>query len=132
MHTWLSSLTRRAAVVLLLSGCTAAPVLGPGAPAAWSAPVDPTACPAPASGTLADFFDKAVPGGLARDRAPGAVVSVVAGDLAVTAAAAVWTVRGWRGSGAGVIARTHQLVLFTGLTALTWFLLQWNLMGWQF
>ncbi|MFI6007099.1 serine hydrolase domain-containing protein [Streptomyces sp. NPDC051366] len=85
MHTWLSSLTRRAAVVLLLSGCTAAPVLGPGAPAAWSAPVDPTACPAPASGTLADFFDKAVPGGLARDRAPGAVVSVVAGDQTVFA-----------------------------------------------
>jgi hypothetical protein len=42
------------------------------------------------------------------------------------------TVAGWRGSGAGVVARTHQVVLILGLVALGWFFWQWNLIGWQF
>jgi CubicO group peptidase (beta-lactamase class C family) len=50
--------------------------------------------------------------------------------LAMTAAAAVCTVKGWRG--AGVAARVHQAVLFAGLAALVWFLWQWNLVGWWF
>ncbi|WP_449064452.1 serine hydrolase domain-containing protein [Planomonospora algeriensis] len=50
--------------------------------------------------------------------------------LAMTAAAGVCTVKGWRG--AGVAARVHQVVLFAGLAALVWFLWQWNLVGWWF
>ncbi|GGK99093.1 hypothetical protein Ppa06_47050 [Planomonospora parontospora subsp. parontospora] len=50
--------------------------------------------------------------------------------LAMTAAAGVCTVKGWRG--AGVAARVHQVVLFAGLAALVWFLWQWNLIGWRF
>ncbi|MBB2912462.1 CubicO group peptidase (beta-lactamase class C family) [Streptosporangium becharense] len=52
--------------------------------------------------------------------------------LATTAAAAVCTVRGWRDPGAGRAARVHQVVVFAGLMALTWFLWQWNLIGWRF
>ncbi len=52
--------------------------------------------------------------------------------LLVAAAAVAWTVKGWRGSGAGVVARVHQLTLFGGIAALGWFLWQWNLIGWQF
>ncbi|MFC4062450.1 serine hydrolase domain-containing protein [Planomonospora corallina] len=56
--------------------------------------------------------------------------------LAMAAAAAVCTVKGWRGSGAGsgsgLAARVHQVTLFAGLTALAWFLWQWNLIGWRF
>jgi hypothetical protein len=52
--------------------------------------------------------------------------------LGVAAVAAALTVRGWRTSGAGVVARAHQVVLFVGLGALGWFLWQWNLLGWQF
>ena len=42
------------------------------------------------------------------------------------------TVTGWRRSGAGVVARVHQVGLLVGLAALTWFLWQWNLIGWQY
>jgi hypothetical protein len=49
-----------------------------------------------------------------------------------TVAAAALTVKGWRGSGARVAARLHQITVLTGLAALTWFLWQWNLLGWQF
>jgi len=52
--------------------------------------------------------------------------------LLTAAGALVLTAYGWRGSGAGLAARIHQLVLFTGLAALTWFGWQWNLIGWQF
>jgi CubicO group peptidase (beta-lactamase class C family) len=52
--------------------------------------------------------------------------------LAMTGAAAVCTIVGWRGSGAGTTARIHQVTLFAGLSALAWFLWQWNLLGWQF
>jgi hypothetical protein len=52
--------------------------------------------------------------------------------LLMTAGALVCTVRGWRGSGAGLATRIHQVVLFTGLAALTWFGWQWNLIGWPF
>jgi CubicO group peptidase (beta-lactamase class C family) len=53
--------------------------------------------------------------------------------LALTAAVAATglTVKGWRGSGAGVAARVHQVTLLAGMVALTWFLWQWNLLGWQ-
>ncbi|GIE76423.1 FmtA-like protein [Actinoplanes philippinensis] len=51
--------------------------------------------------------------------------------LAAAVAATGLTVRSWRGSGAGVIARVHQVALLTGMVALTWFLWQWNLLGWQ-
>jgi CubicO group peptidase (beta-lactamase class C family) len=56
-------------------------------------------------------------------------VPVVA--LAVAVAATGLTVKGWRGSGAGVATRIHQLALLAGIVALTWFLWQWNLLGWQ-
>jgi hypothetical protein len=50
----------------------------------------------------------------------------------VTAVAAVaWSVKGWRHSAAGVIARVHQVAMFVGLGALTWFLAEWNLIGWR-
>jgi hypothetical protein len=52
--------------------------------------------------------------------------------LAAGAGAVALTVWGWRGSGAGVTARVHQLALLAGLAALAWFLLQWNLVGWQY
>ncbi|GAA0458776.1 FmtA-like protein [Actinoplanes capillaceus] len=52
--------------------------------------------------------------------------------VALTAAVAATglTVKGWRGSGAGVAARVHQAALLTAMVALTWFLWQWNLLGW--
>lgn len=52
--------------------------------------------------------------------------------LVMTAAAAVCTVRGWRGSGAGLAARIHQVVMGAGLAGLAWFLWEWNLIGWQY
>jgi CubicO group peptidase (beta-lactamase class C family) len=48
--------------------------------------------------------------------------------LAMTGAAAVCTIVGRRG--AGTAARVHQVTVFAGLAALTWFLWQWNLIGW--
>lgn len=51
--------------------------------------------------------------------------------LATAAAGAVLTALAWRGSGATRAARVHQVVLLTGLVALTWFLARWNLVGWQ-
>ncbi|BEL04490.1 serine hydrolase [Actinoplanes sichuanensis] len=51
--------------------------------------------------------------------------------LAVAVIATGLTVRSWRGSGAGVAARIHQVALLAGMVALTWFLWQWNLLGWQ-
>jgi hypothetical protein len=52
--------------------------------------------------------------------------------LVMAAASAVCTVIGWRGSGAGAAARIHQVAVFAGLSALAWFLWQWNLIGWHF
>jgi CubicO group peptidase (beta-lactamase class C family) len=52
--------------------------------------------------------------------------------LLASAAALGYTVIGWRSSGAGVVARIHQVTLLVGLTALAWFLWQWNLIGWQY
>jgi hypothetical protein len=52
--------------------------------------------------------------------------------LAAALASLACTVRGWRGSGAGVVARVHQVLLLAGMVALGWFLWQWNLVGWQF
>jgi len=52
--------------------------------------------------------------------------------LAAAAVATALTVGGWRGSGAGVAARVHQVVLLLGLAAFTWFGWQWNLIGWQY
>ena len=52
--------------------------------------------------------------------------------LGLGAASAGATVASWRSAGAGVLARTHQALLIAGLVALTWFLWQWNLIGWQF
>ena len=51
--------------------------------------------------------------------------------LGAALAAVGLTVRAWRGSGAGITARIHQVALLVGLTALGWFLWQWNLIGWQ-
>jgi CubicO group peptidase (beta-lactamase class C family) len=50
--------------------------------------------------------------------------------LVTAVAALVPTIRGWRGSGAGVAARIHHVVLYAGLAALLWFSFQWNLAGW--
>jgi len=52
--------------------------------------------------------------------------------LAMGAASIGANVVSWRSSGAGVVARVHQVVLLVGLVALAWFLWQWNLIGWQF
>jgi hypothetical protein len=51
--------------------------------------------------------------------------------LLASAAALGYTVTGWRASGSSVIGRIHQVALLAGLTALTWFLWQWNLIGWH-
>lgn len=53
---------------------------------------------------------------------------VLASAVAATAA----TVKGWTGSAAGTVARIHQISLLAGLSALAWFLWQWNLIGWQY
>jgi CubicO group peptidase (beta-lactamase class C family) len=50
--------------------------------------------------------------------------------LLAWAASMVLAVRGWRE--AGRWARVHQVVLFAGLATFTWFVWQWNLLGWQF
>jgi CubicO group peptidase (beta-lactamase class C family) len=52
--------------------------------------------------------------------------------LAAATAGLACTVRGWRASGAGIVARVHQILVLAGLVALAWFLWQWNLIGWQF
>ena len=52
--------------------------------------------------------------------------------LLLAGAAAIPTIRGWRGSGAGLTARIHHVVVYAGLAALIWFTWQWNLIGWQF
>lgn len=44
----------------------------------------------------------------------------------------MFTVKDWRGSGAGVLARVHQLSIIVGLVAFAWFVSQWNLLGWQY
>jgi CubicO group peptidase (beta-lactamase class C family) len=51
--------------------------------------------------------------------------------VALAGAAAVLTVLAWR-SGAGVLARLHQLLVLAGSAGLVWFLAEWNLLGWQF
>jgi CubicO group peptidase (beta-lactamase class C family) len=57
------------------------------------------------------------------------LVPIVA--LLTAVAAVACTVKGWRGSGAGVVVRIHQVALLTGVVVLAWFLWQWNLIGWQ-
>jgi hypothetical protein len=52
--------------------------------------------------------------------------------LGLTGAAATCTIAGWRSSGAGAVARVHQIVVLVGLSALAWFVWQWNLVGWDF
>jgi hypothetical protein len=52
--------------------------------------------------------------------------------LAAAVGATVCTVQGWRGSGASVVARVHQVIMLAGMVALGWFLWQWNLIGWQY
>lgn len=63
--------------LLALAACAA--VLAGPAPAGAA----PAACPGPTRTALAGFFDTAVPGLLARNRVPGAVVSVVSGGRTV-------------------------------------------------
>ncbi|MFI5496767.1 serine hydrolase domain-containing protein [Actinoplanes sp. NPDC051859] len=48
---------------------------------------------------------------------------------AVAVAAVGLTAQSWRGSGAGVVARTHQVTLLAGHAALVWFVWQWNLIA---
>jgi CubicO group peptidase (beta-lactamase class C family) len=57
-----------------------------------------------------------------------ALLTVPFAMLAMTGAAVVCTITGRRG--AGTAARVHQVTVFAGLAALTWFLWQWNLIGW--
>jgi CubicO group peptidase (beta-lactamase class C family) len=59
------------------------------------------------------------------------LLAVPVAALVAAAAAGVLTVWGWRGAGAGAVARVHQVVLFAGLGGFAWFLWQWNLLGWQ-
>jgi CubicO group peptidase (beta-lactamase class C family) len=58
------------------------------------------------------------------------VLPLVVLGMAATSVGA--TVASWRSSGPGLVARSHQVVVLVGLVALTWFLWQWNLIGWQF
>jgi hypothetical protein len=58
------------------------------------------------------------------------LLGVPVAALATAVGAAGLTVIGWHG-GAGVAARIHQVALLAGMVALTWFLWQWNLLGWQ-
>jgi CubicO group peptidase (beta-lactamase class C family) len=51
--------------------------------------------------------------------------------LVAAAGALTSTIVAWRGAGASITARAHQVLLLGGLATLTWFLLQWNLVGWQ-
>jgi CubicO group peptidase (beta-lactamase class C family) len=69
----------------VLAGSVALPLAGPVVTPAWAAPVTPAGCVAPTPAALAGFFDAALPGRLAHDRVPGAVVSVVSGDRTVFA-----------------------------------------------
>jgi CubicO group peptidase (beta-lactamase class C family) len=50
--------------------------------------------------------------------------------LVAALVAAAGTVVSWRGSGASVVSRIHQVWLLTGTAALVWFVWQWNLIGW--
>jgi hypothetical protein len=52
--------------------------------------------------------------------------------LLLAGAALVPTVRGWRGSGAGLVARVHHVAVLAAVTGLIWFSWEWNLIGWQF
>src|SRR5829696_9035262 len=72
----------RSAGRALLAGCLAVPVAGVAAAPAWSAPAS---CAEVSPAAVSKFFDGAVPGPLARDRVPGAVVSVVSGSSTVFA-----------------------------------------------
>jgi hypothetical protein len=47
-------------------------------------------------------------------------------------AAAVVTATAWREASVGVVARSGQVVLLTGLVCFTWFVMQWNMFGWHF
>jgi CubicO group peptidase (beta-lactamase class C family) len=47
-------------------------------------------------------------------------------------AAVALTVRGWRNSAAGIVARIHQVAMLGGIVVLAWILWQWNLIGWQY
>jgi CubicO group peptidase (beta-lactamase class C family) len=69
----------------VLAGSLALPLVDPAARPAWAAPAAAAGCSAPTPATVAGFFDQAVPGRLAHDRVPGAVVSVVAGGRMVFA-----------------------------------------------
>lgn len=60
-----------------------------------------------------------------------ALLAAGVGVLGTAATGVVLTVLAWRGSGATRASRVHQVVLLTGLAALTWFLARWNLVGWQ-
>jgi hypothetical protein len=52
--------------------------------------------------------------------------------LAMGAASIGATVVSWRSSGRGCGRPVHQVVVLVGLVALTWFVWQWNLIGWRF
>jgi len=52
--------------------------------------------------------------------------------LATAGLALAGTVARWRASGAGRVARIHQVTLLAGLATFAWFAWQWNLIGWQF
>ncbi|MFI6510446.1 serine hydrolase domain-containing protein [Streptosporangium sp. NPDC050855] len=52
--------------------------------------------------------------------------------LALTVAATATTVIGWRHRPIGVLARGHQVTVLAGMSALVWFCLHWNLLGWRF
>ena len=42
------------------------------------------------------------------------------------------TVKAWRDGKVGLAARSHQALVIAGMLALSWFLVQWNLVGWRF
>src|SRR5262245_45372280 len=66
-----------------VAGCLAATLGYPLAQAASASA--PAGCTDPTSTAVSAFFDSTLPGSLARDRVPGAVVSVVAGGKTVFA-----------------------------------------------
>jgi len=52
--------------------------------------------------------------------------------LGLTAGGLYCSVRGWNASGVTTLARVHQATLVAGLAAFTWFIVEWNLLGWQY
>jgi hypothetical protein len=61
-----------------------------------------------------------------------ALMLVPVAFVVLALATVVTTVRALRSARVGLPVRLHQATLIIGMLALTWFLQQWNLIGWRF